>query len=210
MASVNSTISATNRVINLKNIIYFDQNFKISSKIRIFEMMIFKQLKEKHLSSERLLLEPITIKDAVFVQQLLNTKGWLEYIGDRNIHSKVDAENFIIKAIANAHAVIWTIASIEKPTQPIGIITLIKRDYLNFPDIGYALLPNVMNLGYAQEATESVINEIKSNSLFEFLNAITLKENLPSIKLLMKLNFNFEKEIFENNESLCIYSLSLI
>jgi RimJ/RimL family protein N-acetyltransferase len=92
----------------------------------------------------------------------------------------------------------------------LGIITLIKRDYLNFPDIGYALLPNAMGFGYAYEATQVVINDIKTNSLFESLNAITLIENASSINLLEKLNFNFEKEIFENNESLSIYSLSLI
>jgi RimJ/RimL family protein N-acetyltransferase len=171
--------------------------------------MIFKLFKHKKILSERLTIAPITIKDAAFVLQLFNTKGWLKYIGDRNIHSIIEAENFIINAITNDNAVIWTITVKEKPRQLVGVITLIKRDYLNFPDIGYALLPNAMGFGYAHEATQAVINDIKTNSLFEQLNAITLIENAPSINLLKKLNFNFEKEILENNESLSIYELTL-
>ena len=171
--------------------------------------MIPKLFKDKNILSERLIISPIAIKDAAFVQQLFNTKGWLKYIGDRNIHSIKEAENFIHNAMANTNAVILTITIKEKPTQLAGIITLIKRDYLNFPDIGYALLPKAMGFGYAHEATLAVINDIKTNSLIEQLNAITLIENAPSINLLKKLNFNFEKEIFENNETLCIYSLPL-
>jgi RimJ/RimL family protein N-acetyltransferase len=171
--------------------------------------MIFKLFKDKNILSERLMIAPITINEAAFVLQLFNTKGWLKYIGDRNIHSIKEAENFIHNAMANANAVIWTITVKENPTQLAGIITLIKRDYLNFPDIGYALLPKAMGFGYAHEATLAVINDIKTNSLIESLHAITLIENTPSINLLKKLNFIFEKEIFENNETLSIYKLNL-
>jgi ribosomal-protein-alanine N-acetyltransferase len=67
------------------------------------------QIKETCISSERLVISPIGIKDASFVLELFNTSGWLKYIGDRNIHTVLDAEKFIEKAVDNANACIWTI-----------------------------------------------------------------------------------------------------
>jgi ribosomal-protein-alanine N-acetyltransferase len=67
--------------------------------------------------------------------ELFNTSGWLKYIGDRNIHTALDAEKFIEKAVDNANACIWTIKLKDNTALPIGIITLIKREYLFYPDI---------------------------------------------------------------------------
>jgi ribosomal-protein-alanine N-acetyltransferase len=88
--------------------------------------------------------------------ELFNTSGWLKYIGDRNIHTALDAEKFIEKAVDNANACIWTIKLKDNTALPIGIITLIKREYLFYPDIGYALLPQWMNFGFALEASSTL------------------------------------------------------
>lgn len=167
------------------------------------------QIKETCISSERLVISPIGIKDASFVVELFNTSGWLKYIGDRNIHTVIDAEKFIGKAIDNANASIWTICLKESTVLPIGIITLIKREYLHYPDIGYALLPQWMHFGYALEASLAVIKEIKKLQSFEKLHAITLKENQQSVKLLQKMNFNFENDFVENDELLQLFTIKL-
>lgn len=167
------------------------------------------QIKETCISSERLVISPIGIKDASFVLELFNTSGWLKYIGDRNIHTVLDAEKFIGKAIDNANACIWTICLKENTSLPIGIITLIKRDYLIYPDLGYALLPDWMNFGFALEASYAMMQEIKKFHHFENLHAITLKENKQSLKLLHKLNFSFEKEYTEHAELLQLFTFKL-
>jgi|JI9StandDraft_2_1071091.scaffolds.fasta_scaffold393882_1 ribosomal-protein-alanine N-acetyltransferase len=167
------------------------------------------QIKETCISSERLAISPIGIKDASFVLELFNTSGWLKYIGDRNIHTVVDAEKFIENAVDNANACIWTIRLKDNTALPIGIITLIKRDYLLYPDLGYALLPDWMNFGFALEATYAMMQEIQTFHHFESLHAITLKENEQSIKLLHKLDFNFEKDLVENAELLQLFTFKL-
>ncbi len=43
------------------------------------------------LETRRLVLQEFTIRDAGFVLELLNTPSWLEYIGDRNVHTLDDA-----------------------------------------------------------------------------------------------------------------------
>ncbi len=170
---------------------------------------MLQYFKDKRVFSPRLIISPIDVKDATFVIQLFNTSGWLKYIGDRNIHTISTAEDFISNAIANSNAAIWTICTHEKPTLPLGIITLIKRDYLAYPDVGYALLPNAMNLGYAKEATQAVIEEIKITNFLAQIHAITLEENVQSLNLLRKLHFSFDKQISEQNEVLQVYKLEL-
>jgi [ribosomal protein S5]-alanine N-acetyltransferase len=49
----------------------------------------------QQLFTERLRLDPFTFADAAFFKELVNTPGWLQYIGDRNIHSITDAEQYI-------------------------------------------------------------------------------------------------------------------
>jgi ribosomal-protein-alanine N-acetyltransferase len=80
---------------------------------------------------------------------------------------------------------------------------------LIYPDLGYALLPDWMNFGFALEATYAMMQEIKTFHHFESLHAITLKENKQSLKLLHKLDFNFEKEYVEHAELLQLFTFKL-
>ena len=47
--------------------------------------------------TERLQLREYTLADAPFIFKLMNSPGWLQYIGDRKIASVRDAENYIAK-----------------------------------------------------------------------------------------------------------------
>ena len=167
-------------------------------------------IKKRSLLSERLIIEPLALGDSTFIRLLFNTKDWLKYIGDRNIHTLKDAEKYIEAAIANQDAAIWTMKQQDNPLKPVGIITFIRRDNLIYPDIGYALLPNGMKKGFAKEGVSKIIYELKKIKQFDKINAITLPENLSSVSLLQKLNFKFEKEIDEKHEKLHLYSLELL
>ena len=41
-------------------------------------------------STERLSLERLSDNDADFILELVNTAGWLKFIGDRNVKTKED------------------------------------------------------------------------------------------------------------------------
>ena len=53
----------------------------------------------KEILTDRLLIRPITVGDANFIYSLVNSNGWLKYIGDRNIRNNQDAENYIQKIL---------------------------------------------------------------------------------------------------------------
>jgi len=72
---------------------------------------------------------------------------------------------------------------------PIGMAGILKRDFLEDVDLGYAFLPEYCGQGYAYEAAAAVIeyafNVLKSGKVV----AIVSETNQASIKLLKKLGF---------------------
>jgi len=159
------------------------------------------------ISSDRLSLEPLSFNDATFIVELVNTPGWIEFIGDRNIHSEADAAIYIHKIKSNPNVTYWVVRLADPPS-PIGIITFIKRDYLAHPDIGFAFLPAYSGKGYACEATRAVMNFIAADYDRPEMLASTIPSNQKSIHLLKKLGFNFQEEINVDSEILHIYSVS--
>lgn len=158
--------------------------------------------------TQRLILNELSLQDEAFVYELLNTDEWKKFIGERNIKTKEDAGNYIQKIINNTSINYWVVQLIEGKI-PLGIVSLIKRDYLDHPDIGFAFLPKYFNKGYATEATTIVINDFIRQPNHQCLLATTVKENKNSIKLLEKLGLSFEKEIQNENVTLLVYSASV-
>jgi RimJ/RimL family protein N-acetyltransferase len=155
-------------------------------------------------STERLQLGPLYPGHTAFIKDLLNTEGWIRFIGNRNIHSEEDALAYIQKILANPNVKYWLVQLKENNTG-IGIVTFIQRDYLDHPDIGFAFLPQYAGKGYAYEASKEVLNVLlKSISI---IYATTVPENSSSIQLLEKLGLKFEKEIEVENEKLFLYKI---
>lgn len=156
------------------------------------------------INTERLLLKPVSIADSIFILELLNTKGWIEFIGNRNVQTNDQAIKYIEQIIEKENIVYWIVKLMNNET-PVGVITLIKRSYLDYPDIGFAFLPQYTNCGYAFEAAKSVLNQIKNETVQTFILATTNPDNIKSIKLIKKLEFTFNKEIIVDNTLLCVY-----
>jgi RimJ/RimL family protein N-acetyltransferase len=152
----------------------------------------------------RLSLNKLSVSDAAFIKDLVNTPGWLQFIGNRNVNSIEDAITYIHKILGNKNVIYWVVRLKESGTA-IGIITLIRRDYLDHPDIGFAFLPAYHAKGYAYEAATVVLNDAAQQHAVTI--AITIKENTTSIKLLEKLGLSFERELVRDGESLLVYSL---
>ena len=157
------------------------------------------------ITTDRLLLDPLMESDGKFVLELVNTEGWLKFIGNRNVISEADATAYIQKIIDNSDINYWVIR-LKGNNIPVGIITFIKREYLTHHDIGFALLPAYENRGYAYEATDAVLfNLIHSARHHTHISAITNPDNSGSIKLLKKLGFKFHKMIKVEKENLQVY-----
>ncbi len=72
---------------------------------------------------------------------------------------------------------------------PIGMAGLVKRDYLDDIDIGYALLPEYCRAGYAFEAASAIMDYARKSLQASRVLAIVNEDNIASISLLGKLNF---------------------
>lgn len=157
--------------------------------------------------TERLIIRELGLEHGEFMFALMNTPQWKEFIGDRNIKSNSDASAYIQKIIDTPNTDYWLIDLVES-NKPLGIVTFMKRDYLNHFDIGFALLPEYFGKGYAFEASSAVLKELKKDKFHKKIVATTIPSNVSSIALLERLGFEFEMEIEQGNETLALFSNS--
>jgi len=166
------------------------------------------------LQTERLKLRECTLSDTDFIIKLVNSQGWIKYIGDRNIHNTDQAIDYLangpIKSYQENGYGSCIVESKETQTS-IGLCGLIKRDYLDHPDIGFAYLPEFMGLGYAYEMATAVFDYAQYKLSIDTIQAIVLEENQRSIHLLEKIGMKFLKPIVLPNDEteLLLYQLSV-
>jgi [ribosomal protein S5]-alanine N-acetyltransferase len=161
---------------------------------------------QQNFITSRLALNKLQLSDTAFIRKLVNTDGWIKFIGRRDMDTEQAAAAYMHKLTASNDINYWVVTLIQI-NAPVGVITLIKRDYLPHHDIGFAFLPAYCKMGYAYEAAQTLLNDITASPLHQTLMATTLKENYPSISLLQKLGFSFDKEIERDNVQLQLYVL---
>ena len=140
--------------------------------------------------TERLKIEEATLDDAPFFHHLLTSPSWLRYIGDRGIVIRADALNYIETRLITSYREngfgLYKV-TIRKTEEPIGVCGFLKREYLDSPDIGYALLPYYEGKGYMAEAAEAVLAYGRISLGLSPIYAFTEPGNEKSRRLLVKL-----------------------
>ncbi|WP_420574413.1 GNAT family N-acetyltransferase [Kordia sp.] len=164
------------------------------------------------LETTRLTLREFTIHDAHFILELLNTPNWLEFIGDKNVKNLEDARNYIknslIVSYQNNGFGLWLVALKETKT-PIGMCGLVDRETLDDIDIGYALLPKYVRLGYAYEIANATMNYARYHLGINTIIAITDAKNKASIAVLEKIGLSFERTLtLSKNDSVLVFTPS--
>lgn len=159
------------------------------------------------LETERLSLRKLTVDDAEFILALLNEPSFLRYIGDKKVRNLDDARQYILNgpvASYERHGFGLNCVELRESHAPIGICGLLKREELPDPDIGFALLPDFWNQGFAFEAAEAVLKDARN---LQRILAITSLDNEASIKLLQRLGFRFEQvvQLSPDRESLRLF-----
>ncbi|WP_375558963.1 GNAT family N-acetyltransferase [Bernardetia sp. OM2101] len=163
----------------------------------------------KILETERLLIEEANLNDASFFLELLNSPNWLEFIGDRNIKSLEDARKYVQESLIDNYTKNdfgFYKMSLKKSNEAIGAVGFLKRDYLDFPDIGYAILPNYEGKGYVSEAAQAVFEYGKNKLHLKEIVAFTTEENLASQKILLKIGLHFIDKRSVEGEEILYYS----
>ncbi|MDA8686265.1 GNAT family N-acetyltransferase [Robiginitalea sp.] len=145
------------------------------------------------ITTPRLAIRPIEQSDAAFMQRLVNTDGWLRFIGDRNVHSVNDAEGYISK-ILDTPNFYYNVVELNDSRVPIGVVSFIYREGYDFPDLGFALLPECCGQGYAEEAARGYLEYLMQNETLTKILGIVNSDNIHSIRLLEKLGFVLESQ----------------
>lgn len=148
--------------------------------------------------TERLIIRPMSLDDGAFILDLYNRPKFIQFIGDRNIKTVSDAEDYIrnkflpqFEKLGFGNYLLIT----KEGNHKIGGVGIFERDGLDVVDIGFSLLDEYEGKGYAYEGALKV----KSIGMDDFglkkLSAITAKENFSSQKLIEKLGLKFKKYV---------------
>ncbi len=166
------------------------------------------------LDTERLNLSELTHRDAAFVLRLLNEPSFIEQIGDRNVRTLEAARGWIDSGPSASYARLgfglWRV-SLKSGDEPIGICGLLKREGLQDPDLGFALLSPFWSRGYAWEAAQAVKAYARDVIGLRTIAAISLPDNTRSMHLLTKLGFVAVKRVrlSDNDNDLVLLTCDL-
>lgn len=150
------------------------------------------------LITNRLLLRPLSIEDDKEILALRSNEKVNNYL-DRTPNKTIeDARNFIQTILKN-NSLYWAITMHD---QLIGTICLFDfEDSTGKAEIGFELLPEYQGKGIMHEAISKVITYSFETIHLVLLEAYVHKDNLPSKKLLEKLNFKQQVSHMSSNET---------
>ena len=160
------------------------------------------------LETERLVLREFTADDAQFVLRLVNEPSFLRYIGDRGVRTLDDARRYIADGpvagyARDGHGLMRAVR--KSDGAGVGMCGVLKRDTLPDPDIGFSFFPEYWSQGYAFESAGAVMGHARGTLRLGRILAITTKDNEPSMRLLGRLGFRFDRMIAFNAEELRLF-----
>ena len=150
------------------------------------------------IETERLILRKFTLEDAPFVLELVNTPAWLQFIGDRNVHTVEESENYLRNGNLKSYAEYgfgFYLVAIKETNEAVGMCGMVKRDSLEDVDIGFAFLPNSIGKGYGYEAASATLDYALKVLKLGRIVAIVDPQNASSIALIKKIGLKYEKMV---------------
>jgi RimJ/RimL family protein N-acetyltransferase len=146
----------------------------------------------------RLLIRRLDATDAPFILRLLNEPSFLENIGDRGVRSLDDARAYLTKGpLASYEQHGFGLLHVSRKTDgdAIGMCGLLKRDWLDAPDVGFAFFPEFWSKGYAYESSVGVIDWARHTHGITRVIGIVKPGNTGSIRVLEKLGMRFARMV---------------
>lgn len=139
-----------------------------------------------------------------------NDPAFVRNVGDRGVRSMEQASEALtsgpLKLYSDYGYGPYRV-SLTEGDEPVGLCGLFKRDNLDDPDIGFALLPDHRGKGLALEAVAKHARD--SLGLYR-MTAIVSMGNASSIALIEKLGLRFESMLTMpgDEEEVCLYSIN--
>ena len=164
------------------------------------------------LQTDRLTLRWFAPGDEDILLAVWNDPAFIQNVGDRGIRTAEQAS----EALANGPLKLYAEhgygpyrVALADSGEAIGLCGLFKREFLDDPDIGFALLPDYCGKGFAYEAATVVLDHARHGLGLGRITAIVSSGNTTSIGLIKKLGLRFESMVTMPGEDkeLCLYSV---
>jgi len=154
-----------------------------------------------NLQTERLILRNIESTDAELIHKLRSDEVVNQFVGRDNSSTVEKAKEFILKIqnlVEKNEGLYWIIRRKEN-NDLVGTVCLWNFDTENeIVEIGYEMLPEFQRKGIMTEALKTVtaytFEEIKA----KIITAFPSEDNVNSVAILKKLNFEFEDKKYNN------------
>lgn len=147
------------------------------------------------LETARLSLSRITEADSAFLLELLNQPSFLRFIGDKNVRNEADAIRYLREgpdAMFERYGFCLYRMALKDGDTPIGMCGLLKREQLEAPDIGFAVLTAHEGKGYTSEAAQAVLQYSFDTLGLTRVLGIANPDNIASHRLLTKLGLRYQ------------------
>ncbi|NCF74145.1 MAG: GNAT family N-acetyltransferase [Gammaproteobacteria bacterium] len=166
------------------------------------------------METDRLRMRPVTVEDTALMLAIWNDPAFIENVADRGIRTAEQARDAIeagAQKLFEDYGYGPYCMSLKANGTMIGICGLFKRENIEYPDIGFGVLPDYCGKGYAGEAAMAVVDFARDSLGISILTAIVSPTNTPSIRLIKKLGLDFERMITMpgDAEAICLYSRKL-
>jgi RimJ/RimL family protein N-acetyltransferase len=159
----------------------------------------------------QLSLREMRNSDAGFYLEMLSDPDFKANIGDRGVHTEQDALTHMhdrVYASYEAHGFGMYLVTRKSDGEAIGMAGLVKREFLNYVDVGYAFLPRGRGQGFATEAAAACVELARERFDLKRLAAITDPGNGVSIRVLEKLGFVSAGQVkYPDDGEMCAYFL---
>ena len=158
-------------------------------------------------------LAPLRVADAEFVLELLLSPGYLKYVGDRGVSNLEQAKRHIesyFLAPQQEHGFGYFVVR-SADHQPAAMVGLKQREFMDYPDLGFACLPEYYRTGITYTACQKLLAMAKRDYGMEIVEAFTDAKNKASASLLGKLGFSGKGSIThpDSGEDLLLFRIEL-
>ena len=130
------------------------------------------------------------------------------YTGDGGVVSKKEIERRIVENVFGdyeKHGFGRLAVELKEENKFIGFTGLKYIEDMDEVDLGYRFMKEYQGKGIATESAKACVN-LGINTLgLKRMIAMVLPENIGSIRVLEKLNFEYEKDIIEDNQLVIIH-----
>ena len=166
------------------------------------------------IDTQRLRLRELTLADAPLMLAVWNDPAFIRFVGDRGIRTVEDAQEAMTAGALRLYRDFGYGpygVTLKGEGTSIGICGLFRREGLDDPDIGFAILPGFCGNGYAYEASQAVMDFARNTLEIPYLAAIVSPANEASVGLIRKLGLRFERmhRMTGDDEDVAIYGIRL-